>query len=55
VESKSAGKSLPEATPARRNAPVIDPMQALKQSLANVEKKPAAQAARTVKKARAHG
>jgi DNA end-binding protein Ku len=55
VESKSAGKSLPEATPARRKAPVIDLMQALKKSLANVEKKPAAHAAWTVKKARAHG
>jgi DNA end-binding protein Ku len=55
VESKSEGKSLPEATPARRKAPVIDLMQALKKSLANVEKKPAAHAAWTVKKARAHG
>jgi DNA end-binding protein Ku len=47
VESKSAGKSLPAATPARKKARLIDLMQALKKSLANVDKKPARPAKKT--------
>jgi len=51
VKAKGAGKQL-KGEPARRRAPVIDLMQALKQSLA--AKKPAAQVSTPVRRKRAH-
>jgi DNA end-binding protein Ku len=50
VEAKGAGKQL-KGEPATRKAPVIDLMQALKQSLA--AKKPAAQVSTPVRRKRA--
>ena len=51
VEARGAGKQL-KGEPARRKAPVIDLIQALKQSLA--AKKPTAQASTPVRRKRAH-
>lgn len=51
VEAKDAGKQL-KGEPARRKAPVIDLMQALKQSLA--AKRPAAQVSTPLRRKRAH-
>ncbi len=55
VEAKGAGKEM-KGEPARKRAPVIDLMQALKQSLAgkSTAKKPLAQAKSQPKRKRAH-